>query len=145
MTARAAPVRPGGERGSAAVELTLVTPLLLLMALVVVAFGRLAGARLQVEGAAHDAARAASLARSPAAATRAAQQAATASLGAEHLSCAALTVAVETAAYRPGGSVAVTVSCTVDLSDLTLLHLPGHSQLSARFVSPLDTYRGVSG
>ncbi|MGW1286421.1 TadE/TadG family type IV pilus assembly protein, partial [Streptomyces sp. NPDC002586] len=44
------------DSGSAAIELVLATPLLILLALVAVAFGKLAGARLDADEAAHQAA-----------------------------------------------------------------------------------------
>ena len=54
------------ERGAVATELVLLTPLLIVMLLFVVALGRLAGARINVDGAAAQAARAASIATTPA-------------------------------------------------------------------------------
>ena len=57
------------ETGSVVAELVLLTPLLILVLLFVVALGRLAGARIDVDGAAAQAARAASIARDPATAT----------------------------------------------------------------------------
>ena len=107
------------ESGSVATELVLLTPLLILMLLFVVALGRLAGARLDVDGAAAQAARAASIAHDPATATAMAQQTATAAVGSDDVTCAHLTVTTNTAQFAPGGSVAVTVTCTVGLSDLT--------------------------
>jgi Flp pilus assembly protein TadG len=137
--------RTRGEEGSATAELAILTPLLILFLLLVVAFGRLAGARIQVDGAAAQAARAASIARSPATATAAAEQTASSALSSQHVTCAHLQVAVDTADFVPGGSVAVTVSCAVDLSTLTGLQLPVTETLSNRFVEPIDAYRSVSG
>lgn len=136
---------PRGEEGSATAELAILTPLLILFLLLVVAFGRLAGARIEVDGAAAQAARAASIARSPATATTAAEQTASSALSSQHVTCAHLAVAVDTADFVPGGSVGVTVSCAVDLSTLTGLHLPVTETLSNRFVEPIDAYRSVSG
>ncbi|MEU8352452.1 TadE/TadG family type IV pilus assembly protein [Streptomyces sp. NPDC048845] len=59
MTRRSPRTRKDRQRGSAAVELVLVTPLLVLLLLVVVALGLLVDARLVVTDAAHQAARAA--------------------------------------------------------------------------------------
>ena len=67
-TMRPGPRRRDNERGSATVELVILTPLLILLLLFVVALGRLAGARIDVDGVAAQAARAASIARSPQAA-----------------------------------------------------------------------------
>lgn len=133
------------ERGSATVELVILTPLLILLLLFVVALGRLAGARIDVGGAAAQAARAASIARSPAAASSFAQQTAASALASQHITCAHLDVSVDTSDFVPGGSVAVTVSCAVQLSDLTGLDLPATETVANRSVEPIDTYRSVSG
>jgi Flp pilus assembly protein TadG len=132
------------EEGSATAELVILTPLLILFLLLVVAFGRLAGARGDVDGAAAQAARAASIARDPTAATAAATQTAQAALGSEHVTCAHLAVAVDTTQFIPGGNVAVTVTCAVNLSDLTGLHLPASETIAERFVEPLDLYRSTT-
>ena len=132
------------ERGGVTAELVLLTPLLILFLLFVVALGRLAGARIEVDGAAAQAARAASIARSPAGAVAAAEQTATSALAGQHVTCAQLTVTTDTAAFTPGGFVAVTVTCAVDLADLTGLRLPVTETISNRFVEPIDRYRGVS-
>src|SRR5690606_33827341 len=74
-------MRRRDERGSAAIELTLLTPVLLVILLFVVGLGRMAHARQQVEAAAADSARAASLERNTALSRSAAHRAAKASLG----------------------------------------------------------------
>ncbi len=117
------------ERGSATVELVLVTPLLLALALFAVLAGRLTQARAEVDGAARDAARAA------------AHASATATLAERHLPCRALDVRVDTGAFRAGGHVAVRLACTVNLGDLSLLRVPGTRTIQTRFVAPLDTFR----
>ena len=132
-----------GERGSATAELVILTPLLILLLLFVVALGRLAGARIDVDGAAAQAARAASIARSPATAISAAQQTAESALSSQHITCSHLNVSVDTANFTPGGSVAVTVSCSVNLTGLTGLQLPVAETVANRAVSPIDRYRSV--
>jgi Flp pilus assembly protein TadG len=132
------------ETGSVTAELVLLTPLLILLLLFVVALGRLSGARLDVDGAAAQAARAASIARDPTTATAMAQQTATAALGSDHVTCAQLTVNTDTSRFTPGGSVAVTVTCSVSLSDLTGLRLPASEQISDRFVAVIDQYRNAT-
>ena len=129
------------ERGSVTAELVLLTPLLILLLLFVVALGRLSGARLDVDGAAAAAARAASIARDPTTATAMAQQTATAALGSDHVTCAQLTVNTDTSQFAPGGSVAVTVTCHVALSDLTGLRLPASESVTSTASSVVDTYR----
>jgi Flp pilus assembly protein TadG len=129
------------EAGSVATELVLLTPLLILMLLFVVALGRLAGARLDVDGAAAQAARAASIARDPSTATAMAQETATAALGSDGVTCGHLTVTTDTAQFAPGGQVAVTVTCNVGLSDLTGLRLPASEAVSSTATSVIDVYR----
>ena len=142
---RRGPRRRDNERGSATVELVILSPLLILLLLFVVALGRLAGARIDVDGVAAQAARAASIARSPQAAMSSAQQTAASALSSQHITCAHLAVSVDTTDFVPGGSVAVTVSCAVDLADLTGLHLPVTETVANRAVSPIDIYRSVNG
>jgi Flp pilus assembly protein TadG len=132
------------ERGSVTVELVLVTPLLILLLLFVVALGRLASARIDVNGAAAQAARAASIARDPESASNAAKQTATAALADDHVTCANLAVATDTSGFSAGGTVAVTITCNVDLADLAGLRLPASTAISARSVSVVDTYRAAS-
>lgn len=133
------------QRGSAAVELVLVTPVLIALMLFVVAGGRLVSARADVDAAARDSARAASIARSPATAEQEGATAAQANLTDRGVSCRTLTVTIDTSEFRPGGTVAATVSCDVELADLTGLGLPGRRTLSSRFVEPIDAFRGISG
>jgi Flp pilus assembly protein TadG len=136
--------RHRGEAGGATVELTLLTPLLLLFLVLVVGLGRLGEARSQVDGAARDAARAASLARSPASAAAAARESVSASLAGGGASRRAQQTTPTTSAFRPGGWVAVTVTCTADLTDVAELRLPGSETIRARFVEPIDLYRAVT-
>ncbi len=135
--------RARGDRGSAAAELVLITPLLMLLLLLIVAAGRMVDARLQVDSAAMQAARAASLARDPAAAVADADATAQAALASEHLTCSPLAVSPDTADFTPGGQVSVQVSCTVSLAGLSLLHVPGAETLTSQFTSPIDVWRGV--
>ena len=132
------------ESGSVTAELVLLTPLLILMLLFVVALGRLSGARLEVDGAAAQAARAASIARDPATAVAMATQTATAALGSDHVTCSQLTVSSDTAQFAPGGSVGVTVTCRVALSDLTGLRLPASESVTSRATAVIDTFRSTS-
>jgi Flp pilus assembly protein TadG len=132
------------EGGSVATELVLLTPLLLLMLLFVVALGRTVSARLEVDGAAAQAARAASIARDPATATAMAQQAATTALGSDGVTCAGLTINTDTADFVPGGQVQVTVTCHVDLADLIGLRLPASQSISSTATSVIDVYRAAT-
>lgn len=132
-----------GQDGSAAVELALISPLLVVLLLFVVALGRLATARAEVEAAARDGARAASLARTALTGTTDARSAVKASLAGSRTACRDLAVTVDTAHFTPGGVVTAQVTCTVPLADLALLALPGQRTITARFAAPIDRYRGT--
>ncbi len=131
------------DRGSVAVELTLLTPLLLLLLVFVVALGRLAEARQQVDDAAAQAARAATVAASVSEASGTAQQVASASLTSDRITCSHLSVVTNTSSFVPGGIVQVQVICSVSLQNLSLLHLPGTETVSGSATSPDDRFRSV--
>ncbi|MEU2734725.1 TadE/TadG family type IV pilus assembly protein [Streptomyces sp. NPDC007095] len=127
------------DAGSATTELVLVTPLLILLALVAVAFGKLVGARLDADEAAHQAARAASLARSADEARAEAGGAATRSLAGAGSSCTGPRVNPALGNFVPGGVVRVTVTCRAALD------VPGlrSVDVTASAASVVDLYRGV--
>ena len=131
-----------GEEGGAAVELAIVTPVLIVMLLFVVGLGRLASTREVVDGAARDAAREASIRRSPGRAVAEADAIARETLGGRDVTCRDLAVDVDTSDFRPGGTVGVEVACTVSLSDVALSGLPGSKRLRSSFVAPIDRLRG---
>ncbi|KPI17628.1 TadE family protein [Actinobacteria bacterium OK074] len=131
------------DRGSAAVELVLVTPLLMLILLVVVGLGRLSDARIKVADAAHQAARAASLARTEAQARADAQTAARDALRSAHSACTHPQVAVATGGLMPGGSVSARVTCTADLADLAVTGMPGRIVVADTAHSGVDHYRSM--
>ena len=133
--------RRHSERGSTAVELTLLAPVLLIVLMFVVGLGRMAHARQQVESIAADAARAASLARDPNTSTQKARTAAELSRAGADLSCTALEVDVDTADFRPGGTVRVAVTCFADLSDVAISGLPGRQSFTATSVVPIESFR----
>jgi Flp pilus assembly protein TadG len=131
-----------GELGAfAALELAILTPFIVVMLLLVVAFGRVERGRELLDSAAASAARAASLAGSPGAAHDAAITAATAALAQGGLSCTNVHVDLDTRAFHPGGQVTARLACSTDLSGLTLSGVPGHLHLTAAETSPLEPYR----
>ena len=141
MTGRPAP----GERGSATLELVVWAPGLLLLLGLLAAAGRITSAQGVVEQAAVDAARTASVARTPGQARSDAHRTAGATGAGSALHCTALTVAVDTRGFAvPVGqpaTVTATVTCPVRLADLALPGLPGSRTVTAQASSPLDTYR----
>jgi Flp pilus assembly protein TadG len=82
------------ERGSATIELALLAPVLLILLLFVAFVGRLTEARAEVDAAARDAARAASLMRTGDSAETAARQAAANTLTGDGVGCRGFSVAV---------------------------------------------------
>jgi Flp pilus assembly protein TadG len=131
------------EQGSAAVEIVLLTPVLVVLLLFVVFVGRLSAARGDVQAAAKDAARAASIARGPDSAREAGTKAARRSLNDGGVECRSLDVRIGADEFRPGGTVTAALTCTLDLSDLTLLGVPGSRTVAAMFREPVDTFRMV--
>ena len=133
-----------GDRGYAPVELAPVAIVFLIFLGLLITAGRSTLARLAVSAAARDAARQASISRTPAAAQAAALQSALAALRGDGLDCAP-SVTVNTSGFAvPAGQpaqVSATVTCTVRLSDLAVPGLPGSRTLTATFTSPLDPFR----
>lgn len=133
-----------GERGSAALELVVLAPVLLALLGLVIAAGRTSVAQGSVDAAARDAARQASIALTPAAAQAAGQASARAALQRDGLGCTPV-VRIDTSQFAipPGqpATVRAFVSCSVSLANLALPGLPGSMRLTASFASPLDLYR----
>lgn len=141
---RRVPWRIRDERGSLTLELVALAPVLVLLLWLVGAFSlRAMVAHAQVDGAARDAARAASIARSSTGARRAAALAAASSLQQARRTCASVQVTTHTERFRPGGTVAVTVACIVRLRDLGLPLVPGGRTTNATYTAPVDLYRGI--
>ena len=134
----------GDQRGSASTELTLLTPLLILLLLFLVLCGRLADTKLRINDVAHQAARAATLARTPNQAMAEARATADAALASAGVTCQSLTVSTDTQGMRPGSTVTVDIACTVGLDDLTLLGVPGSRTFASSFSSPIDVWRGTA-
>lgn len=134
------------EAGNAPLELVLVAPVVLILIGLVIAAGRTALAQGAVQAAARDAARQASIARTPQQALAAAFASAQTELTQQGLGCSpAPIVRVNTVAFSVSlgqpATVTATVICWVPLSDLAVPGMPGRKQLTARFSSPLDPYR----
>ena len=142
MMARRAP----RDRGSMSVELVVIAPGLIGLLLLVGAGGRVVEAQGHLDGAARDAARAASLAGSPAQASQLALQAAQADLGATSW-CSPGSVQALVAGFpatgqlaAAGGDVTVTVQCDVNMSPFTVLGFNPAMVFSGRAVAPLDAF-----
>lgn len=133
------------ERGSAAIEAAIGVPAFVLFVGLIIFGGRTATTHEALQSAAADAARSASLARNAEVARADAHEAATVSITNQKIGCSDVDVDVDTSDFnkQPGvpGSVNVTVSCRLDLSDLAVPGVPGSRVLRATMSSPLDTWR----
>lgn len=129
-------LRQRDERGSMAVELVILAPILMMFVLLVVAGGRYVSVEGDVEAAARDAARAASLEDSRAEAEQAAFATYRASL--DGSDCR---YAFSSPDWGPDGTVSIRLSCTVPYGDLGLLGLPGSVTVDAESHVRLDPYR----
>ncbi|MEU0490793.1 TadE/TadG family type IV pilus assembly protein [Nocardiopsis sp. NPDC006139] len=138
----------GDDRGSATLELAVLSIGLLMVVSLIIGVGRVQVANHGVEEAARSAAREASIARTTTQARSDALTAATTTLADQGMTCLSLSVEVDVSAFtKPAGtpgSVTAHVSCDVALADLLLPGLPGTLALDKTFSSPVDTYRETS-
>ena len=130
-----------GERGTVAVEIAVLAPAFVFLMLLVVYAGMVAEAEGNVERAAADAARAASLRQHSGDATDAARNVAADNLAASGVPCQPLTTDVDTTSFGAGGTVTVTVTCDASMADVTLLGVPGRRTFTATATEVIDTYR----
>jgi Flp pilus assembly protein TadG len=131
------------EVGSMTVELVVLTPVLVVFALIALGFGRYELARQRVEGAADVAAAAAAVAATPGSASPAAVSAADVAIAPSGDTCKRSTVATDTSDFQAGGVVRVTVTCDVTFADLTVPGMPGTVVVRRTSVAPIDPYRVV--
>jgi Flp pilus assembly protein TadG len=123
-----------------AIEIVILAPVLVAFALLVVAGGRFVGRQGDVDSAARDAARAASIERTPDSAVAVARTVAEASLP---KGAACQPAFVDTSNWAQGGSVAVTISCQVSYSGLGLIGLPGSARVEGSSLAPLDQFSRI--
>jgi Flp pilus assembly protein TadG len=133
------------ERGSVSVEVAVIAPAFVFLMLLVVFAGKVSEADGNVERAAAEGARAASLRQHPGNAATDARSAVEANLATAGVSCSTLEAIVDTSDFEPGGTVTVTVECTASMADVTLLGVPGTRTFTATATEVIDTYRGEDG
>jgi len=129
------------ERGSVSVEVAVIAPAFVFLMLLVVFAGKVSEADGNVERAAAEGARAASLRQHPGNAATDARSAVEANLATAGVSCSTLEAIVDTSDFEPGGTVTVTVECTASMADVTLLGVPGTRSFTATSTEVIDTYR----
>ncbi len=127
------------------VELVVIAPALVLLLLLVGAGGRWVESHGAIDGAARDAARAASVARTPGDAVALAQQAADSDLTSsgwcdQGTANVSVTGFPATPIVTQGTNVTVTVTCNVNMSPFTALGFRAASPVSGTAVAPLDPF-----
>ncbi|GIH70458.1 TadE/TadG family type IV pilus assembly protein [Sphaerimonospora thailandensis] len=133
--AEAGSMRAGSmEAGSMTAETVMLAPVLLLFLLFLVGAGRIVEAQGEVNGAARDAARAASVQRSLSEAESAATEVAQSSLSGD---CSPQ-VSLSGTDWKAGGVVKATVTCQLDLG---FLGFSGAKQMTGDSVVPLEQFR----
>ncbi len=131
------------ERGSVATEFAIVMAAVLLGFVALAVYGgRVVQAENDVRSAAQEAARAASLEGTPAAADAAARSVAVANLSRSGVSCPTPVVAVDLARFGPGGEVTVTITCTASFADVGSLGVAESRAFTATATEVVDRYRG---
>ncbi len=130
------------DGSSDALGLALLTPAAIGLAVVIVFLGRGVDSRATVQSAAESAAQAAAQERSGPAAVAAAEEVGRAML-VDPSSCSTPNVAVDLSDFRPGGQVAVTVSCTVSSAGLELIDPPSTGPNSATAFAAIDPLRAT--
>lgn len=121
-----------------AVEVVILTPVLLMFIYLIVAGGRYVAVQGEVEATARDAARAASFERSFGAAQAVAADVMNSSLDPD-VSCQGLSFGGTS--FVAGGQVTVTLDCRVSYDGLGLIGLPGSVSVDGTSTAPLDQYR----
>jgi Flp pilus assembly protein TadG len=133
------------DEGSAVIEAVIGVPAFMLFVGLIIFGGRTIMAHQAVESAAADAARTASIARSAGDASGTATAAGAASLKNQQVQCITQSVTVDTAGFSaPVGTparVTATVTCRVNLSDLSIPGVPGSLTVTESATSPIDTFR----
>jgi hypothetical protein len=145
--------RLAGDRGSASVELVLLSiPIMVLVSFAVFA-GRYSATQQDVTSASRDAARAAAVRQLGPDAVADGRAAAEATLEQREVSCPAPEVGIVfldsggalATDPVPGGRVDATVTCEIGLADVTGFAMPGTRSVSSISSAVVDSYRGGGG
>lgn len=133
--------RRRGEEGQAIAELVIAVPVLLLVVMLMVFFGRIESAQADVESAARAGVQAAVVQAGPNDAQSSAATAVANTLSSEHIACASPSVSTDVANFVPGGWVTVTVTCLTSLADVSIPGVPGSRTFTASSVAHVDPFR----
>lgn len=130
----------GRQRGSMAVEVVILAPVLVAVMMLVVGFGRYVDRSADVDAMARDAVRAASLQRDHGSASAAAQAIVESSTP-PGVSCGQASLG---GTFAAGEIITVEVSCKVSFDGLGFIGLPGSATLTGESSAPLDVLRRTS-
>jgi Flp pilus assembly protein TadG len=121
--------------------MVILTPVLVIFMMILVALGRIVEAQGQVDGAARDAARAASIAGISGSAQLYAQTAAGADLGGSSSRCITSPNVSFTGgtSLAPGGQVNVVVQCRISLAGLSFIGF-GTKLITGHASAPIDAF-----
>jgi Flp pilus assembly protein TadG len=142
-SARSPRNRRRGERGTMALEMVILAPILLILFMFLLACGRYFQTSSLLENAARDGARSASQTRSLAAAQGQVDEAVTRTMDQAVKSCKDSAGGTITTAFAAGSPLSVEVTCTINYRDLGLLGIGGDTTITKKFSSSVDPYRGV--
>ncbi len=130
-----------GERGSAAVEASLVAPVLLVLVALLLAGGRLTSGQAAIRAVAREAGRSAVTAPSPSEAVDLGKVRGSDVAAGYGLDPSRLRISIDPGSFERGGDVHVRVTYNVELSSLPAMGLlPGSTWLRANHVEPIDRY-----
>ncbi|WP_240755601.1 TadE/TadG family type IV pilus assembly protein [Nocardioides iriomotensis] len=124
------------ESGSMAVEVVILTPVLMMFVMLIAACGRYVAVQGDIQATARDAVRAASLERTVDAAHVAATRIVQQSLD-DGTTCRPLGLS----GFAAGGVVRVDLDCEVSYRGLGLIGLPGSVRVQTMSQAPIDIYR----
>ena len=148
MNTTPTPTSPEDEAGTSTLEFVALVPLLAALMLIVVFCGRVTVTRLDVQQAARDAARAASIAITREDAAVALEASLTENLGGQARHCTHLPVDYTAIATDSGvggdwdsGVIELRLTCAIPTEDLGLLGIAGTKTFTAKAVEPVDTWR----
>jgi Flp pilus assembly protein TadG len=136
------------DGGTMSLEMVIVVPIFVAFLMLLAGLGRIVDAQSQVDSAARDAVRAASIARSEGGAQSLGKEAAQQSLDGHHR--CTNNVRDDTLVsgdWQPGGQITVTVHCVISLSDVGFIGFPGTKAFDGKATAPIDkyTFRGGGG
>jgi hypothetical protein len=144
MTGVGSAVRAGDDRGAAVIEYVMLLPIFVMFIELIVLGGRVAATHADIQSAAREAARQASLASGPGSAAGVIGPTVDTALADKGVACQSHTTRFGAGTnFVPGGTVEVEVTCVVSFADLDLLSAPGSMRITRSAVEPIELYRVV--